>query len=43
METIVAQEKEIKLLKVDLAKQYKLNAKLLEALKAIRENTQKEI
>jgi hypothetical protein len=43
METIVSQEKEIKLFKVDLAKQYKLNTKLSDALKATRENTQREI
>jgi hypothetical protein len=43
MEISVAQEKEVKLLKVDLAKQYKLNTNLLDALKTIRDNTQREI
>jgi hypothetical protein len=43
MEISVAQEKEVKLLKVDLAKQYKLNTNLSDALKNIRDNTQREI
>jgi hypothetical protein len=43
METIVVLEKEIKFYQVDLAKQYKINTNLSEALKAIRENTHKEV
>jgi uncharacterized protein YmfQ (DUF2313 family) len=43
MDTIAELEKDIKLLKVDLANQYKINTKLSDVLKAIRENTLKEI
>jgi hypothetical protein len=43
METIAALEKEIKLYKVDLAKQYNINTKLSEAHKAIRRTVIKRL
>jgi hypothetical protein len=43
METIAMLEREIKLCRVELAKQYEINTKMTGALRSIRDNTEKEI